>query len=103
MARSDFQWMIHQKKESQTWEISNLWRRKVTFFSVRLHYQVYGTVENLTLNEDWLHVILTMNHVWVFIEQFSDPKVCYVHYVNAFFLNEGFYSFKEMRDWLRNH
>lgn len=38
------------------------------------------------------------HHVWVFIEQFSDPKVCYVHYVNAFFLNEGFYSFKEMRD-----
>ena len=32
MARSDFQWMIHQKKESQTWEISNLWRGKVTCF-----------------------------------------------------------------------
>ena len=42
-------------------------------FSLRLPYRVCGTVENLTLNEDWLHVIFN-HHVWVLLSSSVTQK-----------------------------
>ena len=97
MARSDFQWMIHQKKESQTWEISNFWREKWPF-------SLWGCTTGFAAPwKTWPWTRTGFMSFWTIMFGFywtvQWPKSLLCTLCKCVFLNEGFYSFKEIRDW----